>query len=417
MLSQNPTPEELAPDGLLNDQQCFDFDGRLTQLRLEEQLNTMMARMESLAASNASLASDNASLRDRIAHQPSTSPTNSASPFPTTLPQEINWKELFAAVKEEFHGPPPPASGSKIKVKEPTPFDGACSSKTDVNIFAAQITNYVAETAGWRDDAHKVRVCASYLSGPAYNWISSYLVLTTEEKDKPEYDWLRNFELFKNKLVSTFGDPDKEAADARRLTSLRQTGAASLYAAEFRRLALNLGWNTKPLKYHFIEGLKDHLQDELARLDPIDDFDALVDRVVLLDNRAYQRRLRKAGRSVFSFGPALRTTSAPEIAADDRMQIDANRKAPIPRRGPLTQSEKDYRLKNNLCSYCGGAGHFADGCPALASRDKNRAPRNRPLRTAAVTFQILSPHEGDNATIINDKGEAGNGPRPVENQD
>ena len=36
---------------------------------------------------------------------------------------------------------------------------------------------------------------------------------------------------------------------------------------------------------------------------------------------------------------------------------------PTGRRGPLTAEEKDRRRINNLCMYCGLAGHFVGECP------------------------------------------------------
>ncbi|GAA5907915.1 hypothetical protein JCM5296_006131 [Sporobolomyces johnsonii] len=383
-----PTPEQLAmdhglisaevlrqqPEQRLSDQQLAELRSFLSSLQppspnpptgpnLEEQLAALLSRVNELSAANQEL-------ERRLSQQPPLAPN--PSPLATTVPP-MNWEEFFTAFhKSNSHTPT--SSGSKIKVKEPTPFDGSRSAKTDVNIFVAQIDNYVAETTGWRDDAHKVRVCASYLSGTAYTWVSSYLALPDHDKAKPEYDWIHDFSLFKKKLVSTFGDPDKDAADARRLTLLRQTGAASLYAAEFRRLSLNLSWGAEALKFLFVAGLKEDLKDELARLDPIDDFDSLVDRVVLLDNRAFQRRLQKHGRAPFTSTFSPRTFSPSPVApAEDRMQIDANRTTTsVPRRGPLTQAEKDYRRKNNLCSYCGGTDHFQDACPALAARGQRR---------------------------------------------
>lgn len=264
-------------------------------------------------------------------------------------------------------------------MKEPETFEGnRYGAKTDINTFVAQISAYVTDTTGWKDDAHKVRVASSYLRGNAYMWVSSYLALDGDELKKPEYHWITDFEAYKKKLLTTFGDPDKETNDANRLDNLRQTGAASLYAAEFRRLALSLGWGVKALRHRFVKGLKEELKDELSRNDPIEDFDALVERVVVLDNRLFQRRLQKTGRgsaapTVAPFPAAFAPPSRPYTpaipGAGDPMQVDATRtgNANSRPRGPLTQQEKDYRRQNGLCGFCGQAGHIATdaACSAL----------------------------------------------------
>ena len=35
---------------------------------------------------------------------------------------------------------------------------------------------------------------------------------------------------------------------------------------------------------------------------------------------------------------------------------------------PLTNSERERRKKNNLCLYCGNAGHKVNDCPELAKK-------------------------------------------------
>jgi hypothetical protein len=40
------------------------------------------------------------------------------------------------------------------------------------------------------------------------------------------------------------------------------------------------------------------------------------------------------------------------------MEIDQSRQ-----RGPLSAEERQYRMTNRLCLYCGGPGHLAIGCP------------------------------------------------------
>ncbi|GAA5956498.1 hypothetical protein JCM10213_003325 [Rhodosporidiobolus nylandii] len=330
-----------------------------------------------------------------------------------------DWADGFRELKEALstsHSSHPTDSSSlgRIKVKEPDTFDGSRSEKSDIYVFVSQIKNYVLDTKGWADDAHRVRICAGYLRGKPYKWISSYLSLPDSERTSGDYPFLFNFETFCDLLITTWGDPDRQAADDRRLRQLRQTGSAAVYASEFRRLSLSLGWGDVALRSQFYEGLKEDLKDELSRLDPIKELTALISRVIQIDNRLFQRRLQKSGKTGYASSYAAQPSYpsfATDIRPEDRMQVDATRKAPAGRRGPLTPAEKERRRQNNLCTYCAGAGHYAGpDCPKLKKRDAVRASAARPLRTAAATFQIVSPH---NATII-DAEDSGNEQRPTE---
>ncbi|GAA6018098.1 hypothetical protein JCM10207_006080 [Rhodosporidiobolus poonsookiae] len=315
------------------------------------------------------LSAQNEALQQRLAPPSSfnASPTNSNSQAPT-----IDWNAGIEFFKHLNDSQQPREHSSRIKVKEPEAFDGTRNGKTDINTFVSQVRNYVTDTTGWKDDAHRVRVVSSYLRGSAYLWISSYLSLPDTAQTKAEYRWLFDFNLFLSKLLTTFGNPDKEEADARRLDRLKQTGSASLYAAEFRRLSLTLGWNDKALRFRFVAGLKEELKDELARMDPITDFDQLVEKVVIIDNRTFQRRLQKTGRSAPSYNPftPMPVTPAASTPPEDRMQVDSARKTtPGAPKAPLTAAEKEYRRVNKLCAYCGQPGHYQDTCPAIKQRD------------------------------------------------
>ncbi|GAA6005336.1 hypothetical protein JCM11491_002662 [Sporobolomyces phaffii] len=317
-----------------------------------------------------------------------------AHPTPVT---PVDW----AAVARTFAAAIPspssdtPIAPSNIRVKEPETFDGSRSK--DVRTFIAQIDSYVRDTPEWTDEHHKVRVCSSFLRGQAHRFVSSHLALSEHELEKPEHAWLRDFDAYKAKLLTTFSDPDQAASDARKLVRLRQTGAAWIYVAQFRRLSHSLNWGSNALKFYFIEGLSEEIKDELARLDKVEDFEKLVDRVVTLDNRAFYRRLERNGNARASLTPHRAPASLPSalpVAAEDRMQIDASRKvasnaAGSRARGPLTPSEKRYRKVNNLCGYCGSKGHCANDndCPALKAKNARSLPARR-----IVTVTIPSAH-------------------------
>ncbi|GAA5895480.1 hypothetical protein JCM6882_006265 [Rhodosporidiobolus microsporus] len=315
-------------------------------------------------------------------------------------------------------------NAGKIRMKEPEVFDGSRDpTRRKVSNFLSQCELYFLAYPAFDTDDKKLAFAASYCRGDAYTWVSSYF---NADKTKPEFLWLATWAGFRKKMESVFGDSDPVGTNARRLSHLRQTGAASEYAAEFRRLSLLLGWNDQALRFHFYQGLKDSVKDELILEDEFEDLDKLVEAAVKIDDRIFlrSRERRTTDRSVsstFTRTPRANTTSngrssttrfhgygntsnsnnngtsTPSswngVPPHERMEIDANRRNTIPR-GPLTQAEKDRRRANGLCSYCAQHGHFADKCPILLARQQagTSAPSSSTprMRTAAATFTISS---------------------------
>jgi hypothetical protein len=230
----------------------------------------------------------------------------------------------------------------------------------------------------------RVAYAASYLRDTAFLWFQPAVDSLGTERPDPI---LSSFQAFAASLQESFGDPDLERTAEKRLSQLRQTASASAYAAEFRRLALDTCWNDASLCFHYHEGLKEALKDELAKDELPATLDALVEKTIRLDNRLHERFIEKKARQYatpnhhfhhqasFSSGappqaiprPAPQPTSArPTTHAAPgyaRMDLDAASS----RRGPLPEAERDRRRRLGLCCYCGGPGHMANSCPAKRS--------------------------------------------------
>jgi hypothetical protein len=96
-------------------------------------------------------------------------------------------------------------------------------------------------------------------------------------------------------LRVNYGNPDKRGAACRALKSLRQTGPASAYFAEFQQYIAILGWVYQdPIVDKAISGLKSNLKDELARNGARPETLAeLIQYVIPLDNRLYKREMER----------------------------------------------------------------------------------------------------------------------------
>lgn len=154
----------------------------------------------------------------------------------------------------------------------------------------------------------------------------------------------------------------RDAAD--RLFQLRQ-GSSSVaeYAILFRTLAAESGWNMEALMAAFRHGLSSCIKDELAAKDPAEDLEALIDQTIRLDNRLRERRReRQSSRSWTTCPEApLQDLLQPPPAPEEPMQLGASH---------LSQAERDRRMRERRCLYCGVKGHFRPTCPELAGKAK-----------------------------------------------
>lgn len=252
-------------------------------------------------------------------------------------------------------------------LNKPQEYDGkdrnACAT------FLAQARLYIFGNATlFPNEQTKVLFVATYLRGKAFSWVEPKLLLGEEK-----VPMLRDFEMFCAEMVRALGDPDREKQMAKKLNALQQTGSCASYRTEFENISQYLQWDKPALKSRFYEGLKPDVKDTLSYvLEEPDDLAKFQDLCVKLDNRIYERKTdakkenkNKTVSSTKAINPSTttQTTSTTRITQSNdssAMDLDATRSKPFK---PLTPAEKQRRRDNNLCLYCGEAGHRADGCP------------------------------------------------------
>ena len=91
---------------------------------------------------------------------------------------------------------------------------------------------------------------ASFLKEDALTWFEP-IMRDFIENDKEDWDedikkFCEDYNEFEQALKEAFGNPDEEREAERRLQNLRQTKAASTYAAKFRQLTSKLDWDLEP---------------------------------------------------------------------------------------------------------------------------------------------------------------------------
>lgn len=274
------------------------------------------------------------------------------------------------------------------RVSDPEYFDG---NRQQLRNFVAQVRLVIqAQPSRFTTERQKVIFAATFLRGPAFSWLQPYL-----ENSIPA-PILDSLDVFFKELHGVFGDPDQSATAERQLCLLKQTRSAANYATDFRRLAALTSWNDPSLCFQFYNGLKNDVKDELARTDRPKDLSSLMSLAIKIDNRIYERLQEKRNTtSHFATRPPPPYPTTPHPATipqttppSHAMEIDGTRVL----RRPLTPQERQRRRDNNLCLYCGEAGHIAFDCP---KRPQNR----RPDTVSATTAFLNTPSDRDSGNI------------------
>lgn len=231
----------------------------------------------------------------------------------------------------------------------------------------------------------KLAYAVSRLGGKAKDQVNVYIKEDTID--------LENLAAFIKVIETAFGDPDRKGTAQRTLTNLRQRNLDfSTYLAEFNRHAQYTEWCDEAKKSALFTGLSDELKQLLVTFNYDDlGLQEFMQKIQQLDNRARStqatmRPVRATTRfqsSTTTITPrvssaAATTTTVPASGTPGgSVPMDlSNTQRRIPR-GPLTQDEKTRRRQQNLCLYCGGAGHMAASCP--------QKPQSQQLRQATLT--------------------------------
>lgn len=300
--------------------------------------------------------------------------------------------------------------GSKgTDVSKPDKFSGEDRSKFRTFKTQCRIV-FRANPHKFRTDERKVNFACSYLEGLAFTWYENILDLD----DEPA--WFNNWADFLQELEKQFGDVNVQAAAERKIRTLHMSTGAQVvdYITKFNTQANCLDWNDSAKASEFRRGLAPRIKDELARLPYGHELGwlGLQDACINIDNRHWEREAERTNdarsrpsahttapvRPVinnFGYSPIVRprnnnnfrTTrpiSTPWRGSNSPAgrQHNSGRPLPLNSEGKVTEEEKQKRMRDGLCLYCGTAGHILNTCP------KRPAPGT--ARMADATFEVES---------------------------
>lgn len=302
------------------------------------------------------------------------------------------------------------------KLQDPTTYDGTRNTRLmDEYIYDVK-QHLLNDPPKFALEDTKIRFAGSFLKGLARTWFRTW-------DDSNERPW-NTFEGFMDLLKEEFSELEPLEYWRKRWEALQQRSSITAYLAEFQSIAHHLDV-THEDKYHvFKKGLRSSVLDQLALLPKPDSLEELIKSANRIDQRIFEHQRSKGNDSRgkpqqrLSFNnvqhqswnsPARKplgngyqnTNRAPSSSAyssstyqrpsnkasypnnqpvvqsrwntpavgEDCMQLDSIHK------GPLTEAERQRRLSNSLCLYCGKAGHIANACTLKQNRPQTK-PKN-----------------------------------------
>ncbi|KAL1278509.1 hypothetical protein QQF64_025182 [Cirrhinus molitorella] len=305
----------------------------------------VLSRQEELMAKHSQLLADvMSSIRQLFERLPGASPS-SATPPSCNRPSSV---------------------ASEPRLPPPKPFAGDPSSCQG---FLTQCSlTFELQPSSFPTDRSKIAYIITLLSDKALSWVSA----VWQSQDA----CCESYAAFQEEFKRVFDHPVSGREASKHLLTLHQGPRSTAdFAIEFRTIAASSGWNDEALMVCFQGGLSEPLQDELATREPAADLESLIAMAICLDNRLRERRVarRKASQSQVSVSrsvspvriPASRASPGSELPHDspEDMQLGRSR---------LSPNERERRMRERRCLYCGASGHFRSTCSELPG---NGGPR------------------------------------------
>ncbi len=255
-----------------------------------------------------------------------------------------------SSLSSGFH---PQTNGNRLHSSEPRINNHPCyaGEPTECRAFLTQCeVVFSLQPQTYAVDRARTAYVISLLTGRARGWATAVW--------EAQASCCGHYELFKGEMIKVF-DRSVYGREASRLLAVLHQGERSVadFAIEFRTVATTCEWNEPALVARFLEGLNIDRREEIYAREPPAQFDQLVELAIRLERCFEQRRRVRGSVSRQREAPPSAFDSSVSRPEPEPMQLGGIR---------LSPTERQRRIINRLCLYCGAAGHFASSCQLKA---------------------------------------------------
>jgi hypothetical protein len=263
------------------------------------------------------------------------------------------------------NNPPPPVVGAA-----PEPYNGAPEKAL---AFWNTLASYYTSNAD-RYATESIRVAAALshfkIGTPAGEWASDLMAAALRANPVTYGTWNAFKTAFETQFI-----PPTTTLDA--IAGLHNTSMGSqdfnVWYQRWSEYARRSGVDEATKMYAFRRMINPRLHDKITMLSPQPDTLAgLVEKARDLD-KSWRMFTRTSAGPPRRGNPRIRELA--EQTAEAEINATQGRRAPFKKRGKLTQQERQHRMDNNLCLYCGKSGHRAIDC--IAMPNKNPRPKTQ----------------------------------------
>jgi hypothetical protein len=330
---------------------------RISTLHTELQTNhaTVQARLSNLDGENNQILGTLANIEAKL---------NTLAPTPSTSFTPPATGSAHTAAQAPTLSGPTRVPDKEPKLKDPENYSG---DRQESRPFLNQCRNiFRAQPARYDLEEKKVRKAVSHLTGAALKWVTPLLEKYDAGEDIPE---LRTFQDFADAIINNFGKTDNAQEAVRALENLRQKGACSTYATNFRRYAVESKYDDEALMRAFKKGLKSEIRKQLVSYYPTPDtLEELITACIKIDDELHQ--LAQDEKS-FASPSSDKSPSKPKPTKTPRPAPTPPRPRPDPH-GPTpmeldsiraSPAQIEDRKKKGLCLRCARKDHAFNDCP------------------------------------------------------
>lgn len=337
-------------------------------------------------------------------------------PLPVPPPQSDPVADAMRLLAQAIAGNKEPG---KSKVREPDVFDGTSPKKLRTFLVQCQL-NFDDRPTVFATERSKVTFALSYLSGTALSWFEPELV----KRSLFPPPWMVSYNHFKDELQKHFGpfDPEGEAEIAIENLFMKDNQRITKYIVEFYRLSSEINWDDASLRRRFYKNLPARIKNEISRVGKPNTLNGMRDLAQAIDQRYWEREEeirqekkfassnsgnnngnsgntssnsgkpydkkkssnRPSGNNNSGSNNSASSSSSSNNRSGGSNSSNNTPKTPdyaskLGKDGKLTPEERQRRMNNKLCLFCGQPGHNAANCPKSSSNASKAKARGSNL--------------------------------------